>query len=153
MKEINRAKIIDIETAMLELKEKKNKLTTLKKEIEVKNAQYNARIRTANRKLPPDEYKNICREQSNCKSKIIKLDEKIKEINIEMSKKGILKERLKLELSYLINTEIDVLTIRAMLIKMRDDYISFASDNTRVSSMRIMASQIAEEIEYIIKKI
>ena len=70
-------------------------------------------------------------------------------LNLEISKKSTFKEELEYELKTTGNN--GEFSLKNMLINLKDKYIDFASDNTRVSSTRIMASKFANEIEQILK--
>lgn len=144
--------VIDLRRSIADLKTKKSKLSTSKRELELKLATLTSRVRASSRTLPQCEYKDISRKQVEYKQKIYSLDREMIEINDELRKKGILGEEIRLHLKNNGNSDIDKDgTIKERLIVLRDNYMEFSSDVTRISSMRAMASKVAEEIEGIIK--
>jgi len=151
MAQINEMTLIDIEKSIADLMTTKSRLSTRKKQIELQLSQYKSRVRNAPGNLPAKEYKSICRKQDEIKAEMFDIDNQITDINSQIYKKNSLHQEVAIHLKNgNINTE-NGGSVKSRLIKLRDHYLSFSADNTRVSSMRIMASQIAEQLEVIIK--
>lgn len=139
--------IIDLDVAISILDQQKTKLVLDKKVLELKNSDLNNKIRTSGR-MPDFKYKNICDEQSRIKKDILSIERAMSDISVEISKKSSLRDQLRLELKGLKRFD-----VKSQLVQLRDKYIAFASDKTRVSSMRAMSAEFAENIEYIIKSL
>lgn len=137
--------IIDLEEAITTLNQQKDKLIFDKREIELENSILNTKVRTGGR-MHEVKYKNICDQQTKLRKDSLKIEKAISEISIEINKKSTLKDKLKLE--YKQQQKFD---IKSKLVEMRDYYINFASDKSRVSSMRAMSAEFAEKIEKLIK--
>ena len=138
--------IFDLERAVLELNKQKDDLTSTKKRLELNLTGLKQRV--SGKTLPQKEYDNICKEQNKINGLLLDLEMRIKIISSDITKKSILKDELKSELRLFSNDK-----IKTALIELRDHYMNFASDRTRISSMRAMASEISESIERIIKAI
>jgi hypothetical protein len=137
--------IIDIEETINILIQQKEKLICDKREIELENSIINSQVRVGGR-FKDVEYKKICNQQNKLRKNSFKLERSISDLSIEIMKKSTLKEKLKLEFNS--QKKIDV---KLKLTELRDYYINFASDKTRVSSMRAMSAEFAEKIEVLIK--
>lgn len=138
---------LDIDRMLNDLTEKRGKLSNEKREVEGKLTLIKNRIRT-NHNLPHSEYGDLCRKQSEYNKKRIEIDNQITLINDEHRRKHVIREELR-------NTQLPTLmdsVVKLGLTKLRDEYMQFASDLTRISSMRAMASKIAEELECFIKQ-
>jgi len=142
---LDESALIKIDQSITDLNTRKSTLSTQKKRLELELSTLNNRVRASDR-LPKDEYAAICRKQRECKDKIFSIDDQITQINNEISKKHNLGQEVRVEIKKNKSEE-----IKTRLVKLRDDYLQFSSDATRVSSMRVMASQVAEQIEAIIK--
>jgi len=143
--------VTDIERMMNSLKDNHQELVHRKKSLDAKLADIKNRIRGNGRALPQLEYQALCRKQSEYKTEIVHIDRDISSINSELRKKQVIRD----EIYYQQKVTIDKLdtSAKSQLITLRDEYMQFASDTTRISSMRAMASKIAEELESIIKKV
>lgn len=140
--------LIDIDRSIGDIETKRSKLLLRKRECETQMAQYKSRIRSSKLRLPPKEYKDVCRKQDELRKEIHDTEKGIVEADGEIRKRYVLKDEVRLQLKQ--NGTLGE-PMKERLIKIRDHYLQFSGDNTRVSSMRIMASQFAEEIEALIK--
>ena len=145
--EITEQNIIDVEIAINTLIQQKEKLVYDKREIELKNSVLNTQVRTGG-KMRDVKYKQICDEQNKLRKDSLKLERAMSELSIEIMKKSTLKEQLKMEFKK--QQKIDM---KQKLTEMRDYYINFASDKTRVASMRAMGAEFAEKVEVLIKSL
>lgn len=142
--------IFDLRDAILPLTMKKEELVLKKREMEVKMAIYNTRIRTSTKKLPDSEYKSICRKQDKLRSDILEIEIQLNDLNNQIRKKEILIRNLNRE--GLENGNQNAKSILDEIHKLKNKYIEFSSDSSRISSMRLMASQFIDDLENIIKK-
>ena len=145
--EITEQTILDVEVSINTLIQQKEKLVFDKKEIELKNAVLNNQVRAGGR-MHDVKYKQICEQQSKLKKDALKIERAISELSIEIMKKSTFKDQLRAEFKK--QQKIDV---RQKLTEMRDYYINFASDKTRVASMRAMGAEFAEKVEVLIKSL
>jgi hypothetical protein len=138
--------VLDIERSILEQKSKQSEFVFKKKRAEDELAFIKNRIRANQKHLPEIEYKSLCKKQDVLKKEKTDAEQEISKIQTDIQKKSLLKDEIKNELKERANTNLpDTLTA------LRDYYMAFASDKTRVGSMRAMASEFAEKIESIIK--
>ena len=145
--EITEQTILDVEVSINTLIQQKEKLVFDKKEIELKNAVLNNQVRSGGR-MHDVKYKQLCEQQSKLKKDALKIERAISELSIEIMKKSTFKDQLRAEFKK--QQKIDV---RQKLTEMRDYYINFASDKTRVASMRAMGAEFAEKVEVLIKSL
>jgi hypothetical protein len=99
------------------------------------------------------EFFTIKAKRIKVKEKLITIDLKIRELNIELS----FKNTLKLEIEYYLkhNRSLegkeDLKKIEGKLKELKKKYKDFAKDRTRIASLRIMASELTEEIDKILE--
>jgi len=156
-----------MERAELELKASAIKaqhmdLMAKKKPIELELSGLKSRVVSSNThktRLSPEDYRAICNRQQVLKKKLMQ---------IEMLG-GPLKQELRdvaalISMSYAMQNEempamvkipedrLNNVLLRNLVIQLRDKWIGFAEDQTRVNSMRVMAAQFSRELTEIISK-
>lgn len=137
---------LDIERSILEQKSIQSKFVFEKKRAEDELASIKNKIRGNGKPLPPAEYQSLCKRQDAIKKEKTITEQEIAKIQTDIQKKSLLKDEIKNELKERANT-----TLPDTLVSLRDYYMAFASDKTRVGSMRAMSSEFAEKLEAIIK--
>ena len=137
---------LGIENDISNLKLEKSPLINRKQQIELELATYRNRIRGNH--LPQEEYNQICQWQRALSQEKLDIEKKFLEINDRKVRLEKERERLHLKIKQLPDS-----TVNDALIELRDKYSSFASDTTRVSSMRAMASKFVEEIQSLLTQI
>lgn len=138
----------DLEEAIVKLNSQKEIFVMQKKDYELELSTLNSRVRSREEHLEQNEYQSICRRQNDIKKGINEMQKILSEYKGKIQEKQVLKEKLRNEL----NLSIDVVpNIIEQVILLKDKYRAFSSDQTRVSSMRVMASQICSDLELIIK--
>jgi len=135
-----------VERKIIALVQTKDELILDKKELEADMSEINNSIRSRNHALPQEEYKALCKKQDEIKRKLVEYQGKINEVKTEIQKKNLMKDEISAEIRK--DSPTDVLSA---ITSLKDYYVNFASDKTRVSSLRAMAAQFAEELESIIK--
>lgn len=135
-----------LENQNVELQNEKNKYIERKKEIEVELSMLNSEIRKG--EFENGRYVEICNTQDKLKVEKFSLEKKILELNQRIRNKSSEETNIKLQIKRIPNEK-----VKHDLLELRDKYMSFASDTTRVSSMRAMASRFVEEIQFILKHI
>ena len=143
--QVTEQQIIDLESSISTLSQQKGKLIYDKKELELKNSELKSQVRTGGR-MHDVKYKRICDEQNLLRSDILKLERSISDLSNEIMKKSDLKNQLTAEFKKQQKSD-----LKSKLIEIRDFYINFASDKTRVASMRAMSAEFAEKVEVLIK--
>ena len=143
----NRQDLINVQKMINKLREDYDTIVERKKEIETRLSILNSKVRSSGN-MPPTEYKNICRNQSDIKQELVDLQPQINHIKHEIADKEIFKE----EIYDYINKN-KPKDIVAKLEALRDSYMEFASDQTRVGSTRVMASRFTEELQEIINSL
>ncbi len=144
---------LELEKEIDGLSIKKGELSVMKKQYELKLSMLKSKIRVTGF-LPQDEYEAIKDEQTKCKNETYKLDERILDINAQLKEKHSLIEEIRLVLKDQDNIgAVPAAVIYDQLVNIRDKYMEFSSDTTRVSSTRIMASKFSEELNSILRTI
>jgi len=140
----NEGTSVDLERAILELKNKKTKLITEKTNNELTLGE----LRSEREKINPKSERGIeiTNERAKLKHKAAKIEIQIKEINQEVKNKRM----LLLEVNNFLKANKQTDKSLDKLTRLKDKYREFSADNTRVASMRIMASKFADELESII---
>lgn len=110
--------------------------------------------KTHKTRLKPDEYRAICNKQTNIKRKIAQMDEEIAPLRQRLREIGALST-----VYYAIKNEerkncfSSNVEIKRELQDIRDRWLQFAEDHTRVNSMRIMAAQFSRELSEVLGKV
>jgi hypothetical protein len=136
---------LSIENDIANLSLDRTPLIIRKQEIELELAAYRNRIRGNH--LPQDEYNEICQWQRVLGQEKLDIEKKFLEINDKKLKLEKERERLHQKIKQLPNS-----SLNDSLVELRDKYSAFASDTTRVSSMRAMASKFVEEIQSLLNQ-
>jgi hypothetical protein len=136
---------VDIIVKETELRERRGQLSQEKASIESRLSHLTCKVR--GKILPREEYRNICEEQNRAKRALFYVNEGLAAIKVELSKVHLEKDFLKLA-----GDSVETPRIVSGLQVLREKYSQFAQDATRISSMRLMASQFVSELEEIIKK-
>ena len=136
---------LSIENDISNLSLERSPLVIRKQEIELELATYKNRIRGNH--LPKDEYNEICQWQRALSQEKLDIEKKFLEINDKKLKLEKERERLHLKIKQLPDS-----MTNDSLIGLRDKYMAFASDTSRVSSMRAMASKFVEEIQSLLNQ-
>lgn len=144
---VSEQNILDLELSINTLIEQKGELSFQKKELEIKNSSLKNQIRTGGY-MPDALYKSICDQQNRAKKDVLSVERAISELAIEIRNKSTLKDQLKIQLR-----QQNGVNIKESLTDLRDYYINFASDKSRVSSMRAMGAEFAEKLEVLIKEL
>ena|SRR6476620_9341126 len=137
----------DLEEAIIKLQSQRDVFMLNKKEFELELSGLNSKVRSRTEKLSQNEYQSICRRQEYLKKGINNIQQTLTDYKSRIQEKVILKEKLKNRINF---DKEGVSTTIEKIILLKDKYRDFASDQTRVSSMRVMASQICQELESII---
>ena len=143
--------IYEVKTSIAELKEKKEVWIMQKRECENRLNNLSVRVRTGGR-LPDKEYKRICREQKKTKEKILSIEKELMPINRELRQWYAMEDEIRANVS--MNMPMPVINdtdITGKLRSLRDKYLAFSEDHTRINSMRLMASGFASELTDILK--
>lgn len=150
--------IAELRLQSVDIKNKHAAITVKRKHLEAELASLNARIRTAKThkyRLNPEEYRSICNRQTVIKKRIAEL-----ETQAEPLKAKLREIAAHSAMCYAIGEE-DGLSLtdttpdnkmRIDIIELRGRWLAFAEDQTRVNSMRVMASQFSRELTDILSK-
>jgi seryl-tRNA synthetase len=144
MSEAIAKELYSVVTEITEIKEKLDLIKAKKRNLEHEMQKMNNRVRTGGR-LPDEEYKTICRKQQKIRKAITELETDMAPLIAEIRHWSNLETELRAKMYG--NKPIDSSKpIRKKIVALRNHYLSFAEDHTRVNSMRMMASQIASEL-------
>ena len=141
---------IDIERSIANLENKKTDAANEKIKYQNELSELNFQVRGNGRKIIPQiKYDTILQNQAEVKRKMLVVDCYISDIKKEITNKRILRD----EVDLVLDDNFDSNSILIEIINLRDKYVNFASDSTRVSSTRLMASRFAEDLDSIIKSV
>lgn len=140
-----------IETLILEIKTKKNKL--IDRKVILQNSLSELRNKYKDVDLGSDDYLKIKDKRQKIKESLNSLEIKIKSLNNELN----FKNKLKLEVDFHLKhnkklegkEDLDKITNRIITLKTK--YSDFTKDRTRIASLRIMASEFIDELENLFK--
>lgn len=141
---------LDIERSLARLADQKEDLVQRMNEINARLSQLNVRVR--GNILPKHQYQAICDEQNKLKQEKLLVDASMSEIKKQIRSRSILKEEARLSSTREADKSRPRLDIRSRLVELRDKYMEFSSDTTRVASTRAMASRFSEELELLLKQ-
>lgn len=141
---------LDAERSIANLVNKRSDAANEKIKYQNDLSELNMQIRGNGKRIMPQiQYDNILQKQAEVKRKMAVVDSYIFQLKKELSNKRILLNEINLAL----DTNSDSFNVMVHIINLRDKYVNFASDNTRVSSTRLMASRFAEDLDLIIKSV
>mgnify|MGYP002132211759 FL=1 len=140
-----------------ELKTKKNALSLGRKPIEAELSQLAGRVRSANThktRLTPEEYRQICGRQQKLKRKLAEIEVAINPLSSEIrrlcAEEDILRASCGMSISGVGEQSSGDGDLAKRLADIRDRWQQFAGDQTRVSSMRVMAAQFADDLNAVL---
>lgn len=138
------------------LQEQRTPLTKELQELNLKLAKLNNHVRASGR-LPDLEYKGICKQQIKIKERIIQIQNSLAKITKEKREWDSYETELRAKIaiaSSLVKThEISTNDLFEKIKQLRNEYLDFAEDQSRINSMRIMASQFANELTKILSSV
>lgn len=97
----------------------------------------------SNKMLPTDKYRRLLRQQDELIQEQSSTNRRLSDLNVKRARINQLIDACRRE----VKAESAPSGIREKLTELRDKYRAFSSDATRVSSMRLMASQFADDLE------
>jgi hypothetical protein len=160
---IESREIYAIKTQIADLKDRASELSLAKRKLETELQTLSNRVRKSSGLLPGNEYKNICSRQIIVKKNILEIENKIAPIKSELRRWYAMEDeaRVKANLSFTDNRSAPVTgnagdkedKFRHRIIELRNEYLNFSEDSTRINSMRLMSSQIANELTAALKDV
>jgi chromosome segregation ATPase len=129
-----------------DLEEERAGLIHQKKSIEQELAELVNEIRLCPR-MEPQKYKRFITRQNDAKRQMATVEGALAAIK---AKKQRLHDLLAAVGSDASTKAEKAHSLRLQIVLLRDKYIEFGSDNTRVSSMRLMATQFAQDLELLL---
>jgi len=146
-----RKDLLLVEQLILNIKEKRAKLVTTKIGIQTSLGTLRTEYSSVTFKDP--EFLKIKGERAELKRHITALELKIKAENDELSFKNKLKNEIVFHLRHnkTLEGKDDLEKVIARVDALKKKYSSFAKDRTRISSLRVMASEFIDELTSITK--
>lgn len=141
---INRNKLIDLEYSANDIKSEISDLVVEKKSLEFSMSQLRNKLN--NRRLTQSELDKINKRREKLRTDILNLDSKILDLKKDLRHKSVLQHDVKINIDKVGRDEI-IDGIESMKRK----YSEFSQDLTRVSSMRVIASQVVDELDKILQ--
>lgn len=140
--------LVDLDRAIIDLKNKKATIVTRKQKLELDSSKIKDLMSDPN--LVGPEHGSFSVQRNIIKRNLSNIEMEIREINLEIKEKTKLRIYIDDNLRNKKKTSASESLQHQELLKLKEKYQSFASDNTRISSMRIMASQLVEQLDLII---
>ncbi len=156
-----------LEHAELELKASAIKaqhvnLMMKKKPIELELAGLKSRVlssKTHATRLSPEDYRAICNRQQALKKKLLEIEmqggplkQELRDVAALSTMSYAMRNKEMPAMLKIPEDKLHNVLLRNSVIQLRDKWIGFAEDQTRVNSMRVMAAQFSRELTEIISK-
>jgi len=152
-KEFNPTKkdLLMIDGLILEIKNKKN--TLIQRKVNLQIALSKARNEYKDVDFNSKDFKRIKNNRQNLKECFNIIELEIKSLNEELAYKNKLRGEIEFHLAHNKSLEgkedLDKITKRIHALKVK--YSNFTKDRTRIASLRVMASEVLEELENLLK--
>lgn len=141
---------LEMERRLAALKQRKAELV---KRINANDAQLmGLSERVRGRTLPRREYEDIVSKQAAFKKALMRDRAACGELSTEIHSLSVEKEAIKSALPPRADDATVVGAVREAITALRDKYTRFSKDNTRVSSMRIMASELSSDLNELLAR-
>lgn len=140
----------NIDTKLIEIKQKKNKLVARKMKLQDSLSKYSEKYKAIDFNSSEFKSNKITRQSLKEQMSLVELD--IKSFNEELA----FKNKLRLEVVHFLKhspkaKSDDVERMTKQLVGLKNKYQDFTKDRTRIASLRIMASEFISELEKIMK--
>jgi len=135
----------DIQLSILELQSRKSKLGLKKQKLQANISNYKEMLKVVTQ--GHETFEEIVEKKKALVSELNEIDLEIAQIKQDLRKRQLLKEEVK------ETEQPKTLAVEAELIVLRDNYLKFAGDKTRVASMRAMAADFAGELTKVLKRL
>jgi len=150
-KEFTKNNLLLIEQCIISLKKEKNNVVEIKTRLE-------SNLRELSDKYSDvifnsKEFLEIKKLRKNLKTNVTGIEARIRKINNEIAEKN----KLKLEVEFYLNNnrslegKEDLEKVKQRMEELIKKYKEFAKDRTRISSLRVMASEISDELTKVLK--
>jgi len=140
-----------IDGLILEIKNKKN--TLIQRKVNLQIALSKARNEYKDVDFNSKDFKRIKNNRQNLKECFNIIELEIKSLNEELAYKNKLRGEIEFHLAHNKSLEgkedLDKITKRIHALKVK--YSNFTKDRTRIASLRVMASEVLEELENLLK--
>lgn len=135
-----------VENKISAINKKKEPFIMRKQEIELELSKYKAMV--VGKYIEPEKYQHILECQGKLKDEKFEIEKAIHGFKKEVESLNRELEVIRMQIKKIPDGN-----IKKLVIDMRDRYMAFASDTTRVSSMRAMASKFVEELQSLLTEI
>lgn len=136
--------LLNVERTIADKQDEYDELSQKKKDLEFDLSKINSQIRMG-RRLDDNAYDALVRNQNRIKGQISALREPMSVLKKTLRRKHLMKDEIKHHLSKKVKISSEELVDK--IVSFRKYYNDFASDATRVSSTRIMASRFAKDLQ------
>lgn len=134
----------DIQHTILDMQAKKSNLGIKKAQIQANLSQNRQMLQYVKQ---GDTYDELIAIKRKLISECQEIDVEINQLKQDIKKRMLLKDEVK------ATEKPNTLPVKAHLTVLRDKYLKFAGDRTRIASMRTMSAEFAEELTKVIKKL
>ena len=132
---------------LAEIEEERASLIQQKKGLETELSELTNEIRLCPR-MEPNKYRRFIARQNDAKRGMATVEAALAAIRVKRQRINDLLNAVGSDASAKAEK---AHSLRLQIVLLRDKYIEFGSDNTRVSSMRLMATQFAQELEALLR--
>lgn len=140
----------DIQREQHAILDENRRLSLSKKQCELKLFQLSSEVR--GKRVSQSRYQYICQEQQKTKQSIYEIEEQLAKNKVRLREIARNHDSEKMVFLSSAGPGGVIRPIIEELVAVRDWYQSFAADNTRVSSMRMMAAEFVSKMTPIIDK-
>lgn len=142
---MNNTEYLIVKNAILKLNQSRDVLVAQKKELD--NQFFDIKRKISGKWLPGDEYDKLTKMQYDLRNQMLPIERGLAENKRQLREKNALLDEYRL--SKEDNVKIPMLEA---LESLKANYLDFAADRSRVSSMRAMAAEFADQLDTLIKK-
>ena len=135
----------DIQHSIFEMQSKKSQLGQKKSKLQSEISQYKEMLSVISQ--GHETHDEIIKKKREAVTQLNEIDVEISQLKSMIKRRHSLKEEVKSK------EEPKNLMVEAELIVMRDYYLKFAGDKTRVASLRSMAADFAGDLTKLLKKV
>ncbi len=142
------SELIALIKKITELRNEKNRLGQIKLKYQGQLGELTDQLRAGGR-VSDGRFQGVVLRQRQLKSKVLELEPKTAAVKLEIQKLANRETELRLKIFGSLDKNFSTPgeTLTARIQALRRKYNEFSSDSTRISSMRLMASQFAEELD------
>lgn len=138
------ADVHDIEHSILEMQAKRSRLGIKKAGLQQEISKYKEMLKVIQQ--GHETFNEIVDKRKLAVAELNEVEAELSELKLTLKKRQLLKDEVKSQ------QQPKNVAMEADLLVLRDNYLKFAGDKTRVASMRSMAAEFAEALTKVLKR-